>query len=527
MSRTTKGTESAMRITLRRTGAIGLAAAVVAGLTVVGADVANAAVIGSLTGSPASGSVSTPFGVIASSLCPDGTDGLSGVVNSSAAPGWSEIQVITNDTEIPNLNTTGVAFGDTLSSIAAANSLTLANGTYDVRLDCKSGFVDVLGSFTASFTVTGTSYAFEAAPAPASTTVLAVTPSSPQNIDTPLTLTATVTSTATVAGTVQFKDGTTNLGTPVAVTAGSASLTTSSLTGGSHTLTAEFIPTSAASIAGSTSNAVPFTIDAPAQATTTTLSSGPAAPTTADVVSLTATVTPASAIGTVAFKEGTTTVGTATLSGGVAAVSLTGLSAGTHTYTADFTPANVANFLASSADEITVEVGEFAGVQASENITTTVSAGTLTITAGLGTLDLGTPVINASNTLLVTAPKDINPVTVTDTRAGNLGWNVNGVVGDFVSASDNKINSENLGWTPKVIDSQAGQNVTAGAAVAPGSGVAVGAGTGAGLKTARTLGSASAGGSLGTAQLGASLVLQAPTTTLPDTYNTVLTLTAV
>ncbi len=55
------------------------------------------------------------------------------------------------------------------------------------------------------------------------------------------------------AGTVQFKDGTNNLGDPVQVTFGPAILVTSALTAGTHTLTAEFTPTNPTAFAPSTS----------------------------------------------------------------------------------------------------------------------------------------------------------------------------------------------------------------------------------------------------------------------------------
>ena len=74
---------------------------------------------------------------------------------------------------------------------------------------------------------------------------------------------ASVTFTATVtpddaAGTVQFRDGTSALGAPVAVTAGVATLTTTGLSVGDHSITAEFVPS--AGHAGSTSVAVAYGI---------------------------------------------------------------------------------------------------------------------------------------------------------------------------------------------------------------------------------------------------------------------------
>jgi Big-like domain-containing protein len=73
---------------------------------------------------------------------------------------------------------------------------------------------------------------------------------------------ATITPTA--AGTVQFLDRATTLGSPVAVTGGAASLSTT-LTSGSHSLSAVFTPadlTPVSGFTGSTSSPVPYTVNA-------------------------------------------------------------------------------------------------------------------------------------------------------------------------------------------------------------------------------------------------------------------------
>ena len=69
------------------------------------------------------------------------------------------------------------------------------------------------------------------------TTSLDVSPASPQNSGTQLTLTATVSS---GTGTVQFKDGAAALGSPVAVSNGQAQYQTSALAVGAHTLSAVY-----------------------------------------------------------------------------------------------------------------------------------------------------------------------------------------------------------------------------------------------------------------------------------------------
>jgi len=90
------------------------------------------------------------------------------------------------------------------------------------------------------------------------TTSLTTSPASPLAQGSPVTLTATITP-SVVAGTVQFKDGATNLGNPVTVSNGIASATTSTLSVGSHQLTAVFTPSDLAAFGPSTSPAIKFT----------------------------------------------------------------------------------------------------------------------------------------------------------------------------------------------------------------------------------------------------------------------------
>jgi hypothetical protein len=79
----------------------------------------------------------------------------------------------------------------------------------------------------------------------------------------PLNLGGIVTSTATVAppnavGTVQFKDGTKNLGNPVPAINGKAINPLTILSKGLHSLTAVFTPTDPTKFTPSTSNTVTF-----------------------------------------------------------------------------------------------------------------------------------------------------------------------------------------------------------------------------------------------------------------------------
>ncbi|MCA1704443.1 MAG: Ig-like domain-containing protein, partial [Actinobacteria bacterium] len=178
-----------------------------------------------------------------------------------------------------------------------------------------------------------------------------------------VTLTATITP-ATAIGTVQFKDGTANLGNPVAVGNGTASGTTSMLAVGSHQLTAVFTPSTPAAFSPSTSPPVTFVITGPtgaspgAVATSTALTTYPGSPVSRGTeVTLTATITPTTAPGSVQFKDGTTNLGNPVIvSNGAASVTTSTLAAGGHQLTAVFAPADPAVFGPSTSPVLAFEV---------------------------------------------------------------------------------------------------------------------------------------------------------------------------
>ena len=188
---------------------------------------------------------------------------------------------------------------------------------------------------------------FEAAPvAVATTTTLAASPTATAAAGDSVTLTATVGPAA--AGTVVFSDGSTAIGSPVVVRAGVASLATSSLVVGNHSITAVFTPTDASTHLGSTSSAVAYSISpagVPSVPTTTTVAVSPASPVvTGTPVTATATVAGVGATGTVQFTDvapnGTeTALGSAPVVSGSASLVTSALSGGGHVLRADFVPA--------------------------------------------------------------------------------------------------------------------------------------------------------------------------------------------
>jgi hypothetical protein len=168
------------------------------------------------------------------------------------------------------------------------------------------------------------------------TTTTLKTSGSPTFVGQPVTFTATVTSKygAIPNGElVKFYDGSTLLAS-VALSGGTATYTTSSLTAKSHGMKAVYAGDSTfATSAGFVTQVVER------YSTTTTLTCSPNPSNVGQAVTMTATVKsagPLTPTGKVVFFDGTTRIGSATLSGGVGKISLSNLASGTHPITATY-----------------------------------------------------------------------------------------------------------------------------------------------------------------------------------------------
>jgi hypothetical protein len=153
----------------------------------------------------------------------------------------------------------------------------------------------------------------------------------------PSTFGASVTFEATVSGnnptgTVTFLDGATTIGTGPVGAGGVASFATSTLSVGSHSITASYAGD--AGNAPSTSAALSQVVD-PAP-TTTSLGSSLNPSGLGQSVTFTATVTGVGPTGIVTFMDGATTLGTGALSGGVATFATSALALGGHSITASY-----------------------------------------------------------------------------------------------------------------------------------------------------------------------------------------------
>ena len=180
-----------------------------------------------------------------------------------------------------------------------------------------------------------------------SNTALAATPN-PARSGAPVTFTATITGAGgTPTGTVTFKDGATSIGTSALDGSGHATLITSSLTTGSHAITAVY--GGDGTYATSTSATLALSITPGGTATTTNLSSSANPSVLGRPVTFTATIAASggTATGSVTFKDGGMILGAVALTGSSASLTLSSLGFGTHSITATY--GGNASFAASTS----------------------------------------------------------------------------------------------------------------------------------------------------------------------------------
>jgi hypothetical protein len=290
---------------------------------------------------------------------------------------------------------TVVAINKTTGAIAT--SLTLANfnaaGTAAVFSYSNANLTQIVAGTPVAVASGAVRYTFPAY----SVTVFVFTPKSTAAAATTTSLSASaaqvtfgqsVTFTATVApasgsgvptGSVNFFDGTTQIGSGVLNGSGMATFSSSSLAVGTHSVTAVYAGDT--NFSGSTSGVASVTIVAAAKTNTTTaLSASATQVTSGQSVMFNAVVTPASGSGTptgsVTFLDGATSLGMATLNGGSGSVSSSTLSIGTHTISVMYS--GDANFSGSTSSAVSVTVVAPAKI----GTVTTVSSSAMQVTSG-------------------------------------------------------------------------------------------------------------------------------------------------
>jgi surface-anchored protein len=162
-------------------------------------------------------------------------------------------------------------------------------------------------------------------------------------------------------------------------------------------------------------------------------------------------------------------------------------------------------------------------LESTQTITATVDtdAGGLVISVDPDDRDVVLPAMALNSTATRwTTEGELRPVTVTDTRSADPGWNAAAQVSEFASDAGG-FSSSHLGWLPGVVSTGDTQQV------APGSAVEGELDGGPGLATSQILAAAAAGAGKGTCVLGADLHLDLPTDVESGTYTALVTFTAI
>ena len=457
------------RAILRRV-ALGASTVVLGGMmaAVVGGTAAFAA--SGLTFSPETGTNLTQITVTTVGFCPTGNTNDDVTVSGT---GITSHPIIAANSALPAAGPTGytLQLSETMSTFASEQSppATLS-GAYVYSFNCfaTSTSLSPDQSFTGTLTFTSATTYTDGA----TSTTLAASATGSKPYPTSETLTATVAPAGTT-GTVQFFDGpagTTAVGSPVTVSGGgTAVLSLDGAAGdpaipavGSHSYVATFTPAPATqngvTLTTSTSAAQVLTVT---QTTPTiTLGGSGTSITTIQTETLTCTVGPPGVLGTVTFYNGASALNPSPDPVGAAPSNVATYSAqfavGSYSFTCKFTPTDTTDFGSATSTAFGVTVSASQAASATENIQVTVQNGALTITTSTSAaVVLGTPVLNATASALV-ATGNLNTVTVSDLRAGNLGYTLTGQLsGDFTgsghpvpASAPDAFSGDDLGWAP-------------------------------------------------------------------------------
>lgn len=255
--------------------AAGVLAAGIAAVSGIATPAQAAPSLGTLTIAPATGNESTALSGTTSAACPAGSTGINGYMSG---PNMTEANGILLSNRPP---ATDFTFSSLFKELFTANAIAAPSGAYTVRIACIGpDFFAEVGEFTqvVNFTPRGgannANYVTVVPGATTTTTLAAPTPADPVTLGTGATLNATVDggTAGTPTGSIQFKGGsagTTNIGSPVAMVDGAASLTTAAIPAGTNALKATYVPSGANALDASTSSAISYVVAGPATITGT------------------------------------------------------------------------------------------------------------------------------------------------------------------------------------------------------------------------------------------------------------------
>ena len=288
---------------------------------------------------------------------------------------------------------------------------------------------------------------------PATTTAL-TSSANPSTAGQSVTFTATVTgptgNTTVPTATVSFLDGTTTLGSGTLNGSGVATYSTSTLSAGSHSITAVYGGDS--NFSGSTSAVLTQVVNTPVLlSTTTALASSPNPSAPNQSVTFTASVAgpsgaTATPTGSVNFLDGSTSLGSGTLDATAKATfSTSTLSAGSHSITAQYS--GDATYTGSTSSAVTQVVGTPTFSLSVNPTTVTVSAGssgttTVTVTPASG---FNQQVSFACSGLPAASSCGFSPGTVTPNGTAAASSTL-AVATDVAAAVPLRISSVSRGW---------------------------------------------------------------------------------
>ncbi len=212
-----------------------------------------------------------------------------------------------------------------------------------------------------------------------STTVVFASPN-PSYYGQPLTLTAMVTSgSGTPAGSVSFTDGTIALGSATP-SGGAATLVTSSLCAGTHSIVANY----SGNFEFSSSSSPALVVNVNQATTKLALSSSVIPSVFNQAVTFSAAIAPqfgGAATGTITFKDGNTSIGSSVVNGNLASLTAVGLTVGTHSVTAVYSgDANVTGSSSAVVAEIVDKAATIVSITSSANPLTVGGSVTFAIT---------------------------------------------------------------------------------------------------------------------------------------------------
>ncbi len=259
----------------------------------------------------------------------------------------------------------------------------------------------------------------------------------------PVTLTATVTGNGGVpTGTVTFMEGATALGSGTLNVNGIASLTTSTLAVGQHTLAAVY--GGDAKDNGSTSAALQQTVQIATSITTLASSANPS--NFGASVTFTATVSTngGAATGTVTFSDGATVLGTAAVSAGTAVFSSSTLALGAHSITAAY--GGDAKDAASQSAVLSQQVQQAGAVTLASSVNPSFAGAsvsfTATITAPQGVAVTGSVIFKDGAAVLGTV--NVNGSSAAVLTISTLAVGQHSIVAAYSGDAINRAASSNL-----------------------------------------------------------------------------------